>query len=570
MNAADTPPTELQPIEIRPADTSRKLLCRVLRRAFFAFLLAATLALVAAHWLPLKYRGTTTFMLRTDSAAGTDRSRGNESLEQAKLTLQHDLLDRNALETVIAELGLDQGLARNKSNDELTREGQQAKQKLVESLGKSAALNWEVKSSNVDLLSLSFTHADPKIAAAFPNALVKNYIERTSAKISSRLTGSSDFLKTQVRNCETRLTYLDADRVKFETEHVAAMPESPGVVQSRIDGLKAEMTRLARERIKAQYRIDGIKRKIAQLNEVFPHAIAQLKKNWPQAVRDEVDKILSPWLPDKGTAPSASQPARRTSQDSPGKPTYDPLGLYAMSEAMAEYRMAMKEWEILQGESVDIEKKYNNSVALMSNFHVVRKRYEEIRKRFSEQQLELNKWHARLSEIQMALSGEAANRRTHMTCIEVAQVKFLPESPQLMRILAGVICVVLLAIHWAISPLVTLGQKAIAVVWVSLVSLALLLFMQHPLAVLGLSACVVISAWLAVVLDRCWLRSRAGALVVLVFAIAIVCAGAMAMNSITLKLQFPDMFAEWKDAPLTFIYERWLTPVGEWVSHLLS
>jgi len=464
---------------------------------------------------------------------------------------------------------LDRGLPRNSSNVELTPEGQQAKQKLVTFLQDNATLSWPVQSKGkgIDLLSLSFTHADPNLAKMIPNALVKNYIERTSATITRRLTESRDFLKKQVEACEGRLKNLDTERIDFEKEHAKVMPENAGAAQSRIDGIKADMTRLTRERIKASHKIEKTRLKIAQLNQSFPHAIDQLKKDWPQETKDEMDRILGVKLGDNATSRSASQPANMASQDSPAGPTSDPHGSFAMSGAMADYRMVSQEWELLQSEYADLKAKYNEMTELMSDFYVVRERYDDILDKVAKEQRELNAWQDKFNTIQMELSAEVANRRTHMNTVQAAQVKFLPDAPELLRIMAAALCVALLAIHWAISPLVTLGQRTIAVVWVSLVSLAVIMMTVHP-AVLGVSACVVISAWLAVRLDRWWSRSRAGRVVVVLLTIVIVCAAIAAMNSILLKLQYPDMFAECKQAPLTFLYEQWLMPAVYWVMDL--
>ena len=193
---------ELQPVAAAGSRGGR-LSRQIVRRAFFALLATSVIVLAGSHWVGLKYTGTTKFTLRSDTAAKTARSGGgNEDLDSIKLTLQHDILDRKAVEKVIFDLKLDRDMPHN-AQGELTREGKQQQQGLVDKIQRQAKLSWEVRSPKVDLLSLSVTSDDRTLAQQIPNELVKNYIERTSEQITRRLVDSNSFLTGQVNSCDT-------------------------------------------------------------------------------------------------------------------------------------------------------------------------------------------------------------------------------------------------------------------------------------------------------------------------------------------------------------------------------
>ena len=262
----------------KDAKTLRDVM-RVIFRRKMHFLVAASATalalLVGSHWMPLKYTGTTKFTLRSDSAAKTLRAKGNEDLDTIKLTLHHDLLDRRAVEKVIHDLGLDKGMPHN-AQGELTKEGKQRQQALVGKLQRQTALEWEVRSQEVDLISLSVINEDPRLAQKIPNELVKNYIEKTSEQITRRLADSNSFLMSQVTACSLRLKELESQRIDFQTQYARMMPESPGFVQKRIDDLNAEMLRLTRDRQTAQDRLKETAAKIVYIHGRFPRAIEGL------------------------------------------------------------------------------------------------------------------------------------------------------------------------------------------------------------------------------------------------------------------------------------------------------
>ena len=228
-----------------------------------------------------------------------------------------------------------------------------------------------------------------------------------------------------------------------------------------------------------------------------------------------------------------------TGQGTPIRPQSDPLGLYAMSNVVGEYQRAQQEWELLQPEYEDLEKKYNEMTELMSNFYVVRERYDDILDKVAKEQRELNAWQDKFNTIQMNLSAEVANRRTHMNTVQAAQKEFLPSEPNLMKILIGAF-VAAMGVGAALVFLMNFFDRTI-----STTDKAKEFF---DLPVHGVIGEIVSKRQLR------WRWFKKWVLTSTVMGILLGCVAIAAM-SISLKLHYPDKFVEWQSAPLAFISE---------------
>ena len=170
---------------------------RVVFRRWPLFLVGASVFAVAAicwaHYWPLSYTGTAIFERRLDPAGSHLKS---ESFEGMKRTLIHRLAGREAVGQVIEELGLTQGLPHG-PDGQLTPAGNMTKQQLVAEFRGKLQARFQVESTNIDLVSVEFTHEDAKLASEVPNALVSKYMEWVHKNIHARLESSSQFLADQ-------------------------------------------------------------------------------------------------------------------------------------------------------------------------------------------------------------------------------------------------------------------------------------------------------------------------------------------------------------------------------------
>jgi uncharacterized protein involved in exopolysaccharide biosynthesis len=319
-----------------PEKKTPRDIMRVVFRRKWLFLLGASLfafaSMCGAHYIPLKYTGEAKFARKSDPAAKMS-GQVSESFDTIKLTLEQDLFGREAVESIVTALGLDRGLPHD-TEGKLTPAGVEAKQQIIERIQKSTKLTWEVRSADSDLISVSVTHEDPNLAQRIPNALVKGYIERTYGVINTSLTESRDFLVTQVETCKSRLSSLETERNTFEVAHASMMPESPGVVQKRIDDLNAGINKLDREKLTAQDKLREATRMVVRLSSLFPHAADSLSAQDANQLKDLVVKY---WKSQPASRPTsmpatelasgaASQPATQPAEEDKGpNPEYERL-----------------------------------------------------------------------------------------------------------------------------------------------------------------------------------------------------------------------------------------------------
>ena len=227
-----------------------------------------------------------------------------------------------------------------------------------------------------------------------------------------------------------------------------------------------------------------------------------------------------------------------------------------MLDALSEYKLAESELGRIEEDIASAKKEKDDQVAQMAVIVSVQQQWQELNNRIEERENELKVWQDRRNQVRINLAGEVAKKRTHMETVQAAQELFLPHWPTLSMILAGGLCLALLAIHWAISPLVTMGKKAVAFIWVVQIAAWLLLMAFNALAAFLLLAAVAIPAIIAVKLDRLWMQSKAGAAWCVVFSIGMVLASGMLLYGVTLRLQYPDLYPAWKANPLAFLYRQ--------------
>jgi hypothetical protein len=251
------------------AEETQKKTPRDLLRAVFRhrtlFLASAALfafaTLVGACWWPLKYTATAKFERRSDPAS-EDLVRGkSESFDALKMVLQQEIAGTNAVEAVAEELekkGLLPSLPRGQDG-KLTPEGRMVRQELVRSLMDDLKVVFEVRSQEVDLVSVSFTDPDPRLAQELPNVLITSYIMRTGERIITNLTASRDFLQTKVDEANTRFTELTRKRIDFETKYAGMLPDNPGALQQEIRRIETDMDTVRRQQGLAKQKLDQIK-----------------------------------------------------------------------------------------------------------------------------------------------------------------------------------------------------------------------------------------------------------------------------------------------------------------------
>lgn len=550
--------------------TPRDLLRVVFRRRRL-FLIGASLfsiaALSGAHFFPpVKFTGETIFERRSDVAAGRTLERGSESFETIKLTLQHELAGRDAVESVAEEVGLMKGLAHDLQG-QLTRGGEMAKQEILRELMKDVKVTWEVRSENKDLISVAVTHRDPKLAQLIPNTLVKNYIHQVSEQTIHRLTASRDFLLKQVRGGKTRLMEERNKRIDFETKHAGMMPETPGALQERIEQFTSKIETLRRQQRIAKQTLARLKalRQPTTAPATGPATTAPTTAT-SQPIRvvlgpnPELNRLKSQLLdyeqqldtaltfrhmserhPTVKTLRQKIAQLKQQIRETPEEVVLEKhFGTGRDGESFVAQAAAAAAQSDLETTTRDIErlqKRLEGDLALMANFAPVRREWEEIVDKIQKEEAELQRWQSRLTGVEMDLAAEAAKRRTHLNAVQAAQEQIRPSSPSLWIVL-GFALVGGLGFGGGLVFLANAMDRSVrAPQDVS---------EYFDVPVHGVISEIVarrqcISRWL-----RRWTLGT-------IATVAILAGLSISGLSIVLWLRYPDDYRAWRDAPVEFV-----------------
>jgi len=433
--------------------TPRDVLRMVFRRRRLFVLGAAVFAiaaLIGAQYWPLKYTGMTYFERRTDPASLEAARNRTESFESIKLTLQHELVGRTAIERAVEELGLTKGVPRGRDG-ELTLQGKMAKQVLVQRLMANVQIRWDVRSQDDDLVSVRFTHDDPNLAQDMPNTLVRNYITQVSEQIVERLKAGRDFLLKQVNECDGRLDEATKQRIEFEARYGGMLPESPSALLDSQREVASDMDTVRRQHLVATQKLERLKALAEKTPDSAEEPVQVIRGPNPELERlkeelrkyqDQLDSAINlrhmtdnhPTVQtlhkkiEELTEQVVQTPEETVLQKVFGSDATDEGLSMALAGAQSEVEMGSSELERLQGRLTTVQN-------LVANYAPIREQYLKLLKKVTEVEVEKTNWQGRLTGVDMALSAEVAKRRTHLNAVQLAEKQFRPSSPQLLYVL---------------------------------------------------------------------------------------------------------------------------------------
>jgi uncharacterized protein involved in exopolysaccharide biosynthesis len=591
------------------AEETQKKTPRDLLRAVFRhrtlFLASAALfafaTLVGASWWPLKYTAIARLERRSDPAS-EDLVRGkSESFDALKMTLQHELVGTNAVEAAAEELEkkrLLPALPRGQDS-KLTAEGKMLRQELVRNLSADLKVNFEVRSQEVDLVSVSFTDPDPRLAQELPNTLITNYIDRISEQIVTNLTASRDFLQTKVDEANTRFAELTRKRIDFETKYAGMLPDNPGALQQEIQRVTTDMDTVRRQQALAKQKLDQIRvilgrsaapegdgaaaesegdgsaaasalsaereykdaaQDLARLQDQQQQyqrsldesrTLLHMTEKHPRvvALRKQIDNLdkriaeLKVRLPDlekrlrESRAGALVGPASGDSVLDPARQRDQEL---LQANLTIQETTAQSEYQMASNELDRLQSRLTALQGILANYGPVRQEYLGMIKEVTDQQAEVDRWQKRQTEVQMTLAAEAAKHRTHLSQVELAQEQFKPSSPKLLYVLALAI-VGGLAFGGGLVFLTNTVDRSITTTEEAAA--------HFDLPVLGSIGEIMTAPQRA---RRKMIRWGLGPVAAVVVALAI---GAAALN-IALWLNSREQYSQWRASPVQFVVSK--------------
>ena len=199
----------------------------------------------------------------------------------------------------------------------------------------------------------------------------------------------------------------------------------------------------------------------------------------------------------------------------------DPLAAERVAALAAQWASTESELEAGRSDMQRLESRLTRLQKLMANFVPLRQEYLAIIDRIAWEEAEFQRWRGPLMEVEMALAAEVARRRTHLTVVQRADRKVVPDEPRLTPVLAVALCLSLVVI--------------------------------------------VVMELVALVLRR---RRRTGPprfrpwsrLLVTVALVVLLAAVGLAVYSNVLRLHHPAMYEQWRESPVQFIRQQLSPP----------
>jgi len=439
---------------------------------------------------------------------------------------------------------------------QLTPNGKMTMQKLVKDLTGQVKVLWDVRSEQLDLVSVSFTHEDPKLAEELPNKLVYSYINRISDIIVKRLSDSRDFLKKQVDDAEKELSAAVNTRSAFETENGGFLPDNPGALQQKKDELGADIDSIRLQYAEARQKVERFQALAEERGKDTGEPIQTVVGPNP-----EIDRLKE----QKRTFEEELQNARTISHMTDKHPTVEALvakitnientlvetpeevelqkiyGTKQQDEAITmALAAAQSEMEMRQSELGRLQKRLDTVENLLGNYGPIRQKYMELVRATTEVEVKKNDWQQRLSEVEMSLSAEVAKRRTHLSAAQLAQEQFLPSDPKLTTML-GMALVGGLVFGGGLVFLSNLLDRSVADPRDAEV--------QFGLPVYGVIGEIVPPSM------RAWRSVRRFVVEPAVGLVLLAGIGVATLN-VVLWLQYPEQYGVWASAPVAYLAEH--------------
>lgn len=560
MAGRGLPLTEDAMAETSEKKTLRDLLRMVFRR-WRLFLVGASLfaisAMLGSQLIPLKYTGETKFERRVDPAAEQNAKDRSESFGSRKLTLEHELIGLDAVARAAEDEGLLKGPDFPRGSDgQLTPQGVTARQELVKRLMGDVKVKWDVRSEQVDLVSVSFTHNDRGLAERMPNTLVRNYIDRDTQQTVDRLSDSRGFLEIQVKECTKRLDDITNKRLEFETKHAGMLPDNPGAFQQQIRDLTRNLDALRVQNTTAREKLARLKAMVQPTTGPSTQPIQVVRGPNPElkALQDELhrhreglDTALNinrmtashpTVLTLKKKIAQLEEKIKETPAEAVIQNVYEtsqrPTDA-AMQIAAAESEVAVTERELTRLQAQQSE--YQQSLA---NYAPIRQQFLQLLDSQKEAEAERTRWQQRLTSVQMDLSAEIAKKRTHLNAVQVAQKPSKPSSPALPIVL-GLALAGGLAFGAGLVLLMQMLDRSISTTEEAV--------SHFDLPIHGVIEEIITPRLCAKRLRRRWILGPAISIVVLATL-------AVSAVNIIMWLEYHDQYTEWQTSPVSYLIQK--------------
>jgi uncharacterized protein involved in exopolysaccharide biosynthesis len=538
---------------------------RVLFRRRRAFLLGAAAVafavLVASTYLPVEYAATARVELQPEPTAG--EAAPGQGAAAGPADLVASIAGRAAVEKAADDLGLTRWLPPDATSDP-SMPSPTVRQELVAGLMKSLRITREPRPGQADVIAITCTNRDPRLARELPNALVTNYVLAAEGQRLKRLGESRDALQKQVSDADARLAELTKRQIDFETRQGAAMPESPGAIHQRIQEVRAQLDSLRVQESAARQKVERL-RQLATVAK--PPEEPQEVIKGPNPVYKDIEDRLREAQAEYATATGV----RNMREDHPTvqtlrkkietlkkqleevpketviQKTYTSKATTG-NDLTLQLATAQSEVDKAALETKRLEARLAEAQNDLVKFGPAREEYLALLKQADEQRAELRRRQDRLAEAQTSLAGEEARRGTALASVQLAEKPLHPSSPALWHVL-GVALLGGLVAGAALALAAQAMDRTIATA-------------DEAARAFNLPVCGTISEIVSP-RRRVWRAAKRWVLRPAVTLVILAAVGLAALGAV-LRLNCPDQYERWREHPQAFLHEQ----LADWTHRL--
>lgn len=436
------------------------ILFRHKKKFFFPALVMAIGVAIGSFLMERKYTAEARFQRFNDPAmqqVGGAGSVGSQ-LSPIRQFMREDLQGRNAIEQVVDDLiasdayvrGLPQWQFARTPDGELTAKGASARYQLVSALRGSIRVYQQIQSDQIDLIGVSFTSPDGRLASKVANQIVANYVRRTRAQLDQMLQNARGFFENEVNRYRARVQELETKRLRFEIDNPGLSPDDPASLDQRLVTVRAQFEAVAnalsitaQKRRRLQEWVAAQPEYIARSTEIDNPEVVDLRSR-RNVLASEIDRMkFEMGMTDDHPRITKmhkliAELERQISEKQPR------ISGEQVLEPNTPRMEAMKEVELLAGELAALERQrdeYNSQLEQMElmkrNFFVVRNDHARLIRDLEEARGQLVFWEDNLRRTSVALSLEIAQRGVRLSIVQRAPDVIRPSSPTLLGIIGA-------------------------------------------------------------------------------------------------------------------------------------
>ncbi|MFP4104512.1 MAG: GumC family protein [Phycisphaerae bacterium] len=443
--------------EHRQSKTPRDVL-KVIFRRFWLFLIGwlvfAIIALFAQQAFREKiYTGEATFEARRETALEGTRGSQSRSFEALMQGVSQELTHTQTIEAVINSLGLANHLPQTPTG-QLTDRGKRMKLELIREIQDNLQISMTITRSEVGWVTVQFSHENPVWAEAIPNSLVNIYTNMTGEKIKDRLAKHKVFLEQRRVEAAKLCAELQDRRDAFERAQPSQYLQDRHLTKQMKIDLEEQIGNLMRNKQATERDLEDLKDLIAQVRGLTTQPDKVVRG--PNPERKELEQKLEKqiqlreFLKNQGykdAHPKLTQ-AEKNIQQYREQIENTPKTIVLQSEYLsgADRAETIAKMQRMKREYEDELERATSKLGLLrdemtvltdvlANFGPYRQEHDAIIQELDAAESKLANWEQNLTQVEIELGAELAEKRTRLDIAERAQKQYKPASPGLMSMI---------------------------------------------------------------------------------------------------------------------------------------